>query len=339
MTRTARVAQAVTTVGNMGPRASKSSRGLAPVGEREFLARLRRRLESEGAPAGEVHIGDDAAVLTSARGRALFALDVLVEGVHVDLGLGTLEDAGWKAVAVNVSDIAAMGGVPTYAVVGVAAPPGSDLDRLYHGMEQAARRYGIALVGGDLSSAEALFISVAILGETSGLAPVLRSGARPGDEIWCTGPLGSSAAGLALLRAQRGGTTGDTTRSGRLAEAYLRPTARVQEGRLAAELGATAMIDVSDGLARDAAHIAVDSGVGIALEAVPVADGATEEQALGGGEDYELVFAIEPGSSVKEAFSRAGLSVPIRLGRVVDDPSVRTLCGAPLPDVGWEHTL
>jgi thiamine-monophosphate kinase len=314
-----------------------------PGGEDELIAVLRTSLAPGGVgrPGGEVHLGDDAAVLRPARGYALFSVDVLVEGVHFDLSLGSLEDVGWKALEVNVSDIAAMGGLPTHAVCGVAARPGLALEQLFSGVRASASRHGLALVGGDLSAADRLFISVAILGETNATGPVLRSGARPGDHLWCTGPLGASAAGLERLRshATGGSSAADSGIDAELRRAYLRPEARVREGRLAAELGATAMIDVSDGLARDAGHLASESGVGLALDTVPVAPGATEEQALGGGEDYELVFAAPPEAPVEDAFGATGLRVPVLLGRCLDEATRRELRGRPLPAAGWVHEL
>lgn len=307
-------------------------------GEFEFLASLRERLPVAERP-GEVHLGDDAAVLLLEDGLALFATDVLVEGVHFDLDLGSLADAGWKAVVANVSDIAAMGGVPTHVVAGVAAPPSCDLDQLFEGLKEAAGSYGVSLVGGDLSSGPALFVSVAILGRALGTGPVLRSGAKPGDELWCTGPLGASAAGLAALvgsmrpRAEDGGPVPGVIGS------YLRPVARPSEGQLAAKLGASAMIDVSDGLARDVSHVADESGVGFELDHVPVAPGASEEEALGGGEDYELVFAIGPAVDVTGEFARAGLRRPVRIGRCTADGRRRVLRGEPLQVTGWSHQV
>lgn len=333
----------------MGENATGDRRGLSEFG---WLAHFRAGLAGgvaaiAGAAAGEVHVGDDAAVLNPAVGKALFSTDVAVEGVHFDLELGSVFDAGWKVVVANVSDIAAMGGVPAHAVVGVAAPPGTDLGGLFDGVRAAADEYGVALVGGDLSSAPRLFLSVAILGDSGELAPVLRSGARPGDELWCTGPLGASAAGLAWLQARRqgaaataAGAAGAATAAAEvLAQAYLHPIARPSEGRVAAELGATAMIDVSDGLSSDVSHIASESGVGIELDEVPVAPGATEQQALGGGEDYELVFAAPPGARVVEAFTEAGLRAPIRIGHCVVEPVTRALRGETLAITGWEHDL
>jgi thiamine-monophosphate kinase len=315
-----------------------------PAGEFEVIARIQQRLRGEGgsdaalrAPeAGEVFSGDDTAVVSPGPSdRLLLAIDLVVEDVHVDLALASLADMGWKAVSVNASDIAAMGGRPLHVVVGVAAPPSTDLDAITDGMVEACAAYGIALVGGDLTGGRNVVISVAITGTCDGRPPVLRSGARPGDVIWVTGPLGASAAGLALLQGPGGlDSAGDT--DARVA-AYRRPVARVAEGIAAATAGATAMIDVSDGLSRDLDHIARQSGVGIRLESLPVVEGATAAEALGGGEDYELVFTASVDAGVAEAFRAAGLRAPIEIGTCSDDGEERTLQGQPLAVTGWEH--
>lgn len=266
------------------------------TGEFAFIERLRARFP---------RIGDDCAVVDG----MLLATDMVVEGVDVPAGVAG--DPGWarslgrKAVTANVSDVAAMGGRPRYLLVAVAAPVGADLGALVDGVAEEAASYGCEVAGGDLSAtAGPVVVAVAVTGEVPGGGePVRRSGARPGDTVYVTGPLGAAAA--------------SGYRSwGR---------ARVAEGEAARLAGATAMIDVSDGLAADLGHLATASGVGFALDEVPVAPGATLDQALHGGDDYELVFTGPPG-------------LPgIRIGTVVADPAVRTLAGRPLPAGGWEH--
>lgn len=304
------------------------------------LARLRQRLADPRAfrglrspQPGEVFAGDDAAVLAPPTGHLLFATDLVVEGVHFDLRFGSLEDAGWKAVSVNVSDIAAMGGEPLHVVAGVSAAPGTDLDALGTGLAQACGAYSLGLVGGDLTSGASLMIAVAVTGRCDKGRAVLRSGASPGDAIFLTGALGSSSAGLVLLGSGVEPTTGDPS-----VQAYRRPVARVSEGRLAARLGATAMIDISDGLTADLDHIATESVVGLRLDTVPVAAGATLDDALGGGEDYELAFTV-PAQHVDivGAFTAEGLRPPIRIGTCVADASERSLGGRKLRIVGWSH--
>jgi len=260
-----------------------------------LIERLRQRF------AG---IGDDAAVVDPPDGPLLLAADTVVAGVHTPPGT-PLEDIGWKAVVVNVSDIAAMGGRPLHLLVTVAAPPGADLDRLFDGVGEAARAYVCPVVGGDLTTSEALVVTVAVTGTVDG-TPVTRAGASPGDAVYVTGPLGAAAA------------SGWTRR----------PVALVAQGVDARGAGATAMIDVSDGLVADLGHIADESGVGLALDEVPVAPGATLDQALTGGDDYELAFTA-PGPR---------LPVGFRIGVCTADPAERTLAGQPLPAAGgWEH--
>lgn len=298
------------------------------TGEFTALARLASRLGGPERP--EVGIGDDAAVLRAPPGGwMLLAADAVVAGVHADLALVGLDDMGWKAVAANVSDVAAMGGSPSYLLVTVAGPAGTDLDLLYEGIAEAARTWVCPVVGGDLANAVDLVVSVTIVGSLPG-APILRSGARPGDGIWVTGPLGLAAAGLRILKTVGKGATGVAV------EAHRRPRPSVAAGLAARAAGATAMIDVSDGLAADLGHLATASGVGVELDSVPVAEPATEEEALTGGEDYVLVFTTPDDDRVRLAFP--GMAPPVRIGTCVSDPAVRRLGGRPLPsNGGWEH--
>jgi thiamine-monophosphate kinase len=269
----------------------------------------------------------------------------VVAGVHADLDLVGLDDVGWKALAVNVSDLAAMGGRPLHALVTVSGPLGElDFDALFDGLLAAAEAYQCPIVGGDISTAPTLVVTVAVTGTVDGAAPVLRSGARPGDLLFVTGPLGSSAAGLALLRAGRAGEAPD------LALAHCRPRARVAEGRAASTAGATAMIDVSDGLATDLRHLADASRVGVVLDRVPIAVGVTRalgsdsdggaglDAALGGGEDYELLFAAPDAGRVELVFAATGLALPLQIGECTADAAERRLGEDPLPERGWEHT-
>lgn len=259
--------------------------------EFDVIARLRSRFP---------RIGDDCAFVDG----LLLASDAVVG--NVDFSAATpLVDVGWKAVTVNVSDVAAMGGQPNYLLVSVAAPSGTDLDALADGIAEAAAFYGCEVVGGDLSTIDGpLVVSIAVVGAVE--SPVTRGGARPSDDIFVTGPLGASAA------------SGWTVRR----------VAAVEQGQAARAAGATAMIDVSDGLAADLHHLADESEVGFAIDDVPVAEGATLEQALFGGDDYELVFTASLG---------AADGIGTRIGVCVADPSVRTFRGEPLERRGWEH--
>ncbi len=290
--------------GSGSVRASGRPVTLQHLGELGLIRRIRDRA-ARGAQTGvRTGIGDDTAVLAVTPGASLLATtDLVVEDVHFRRATASPADIGWKAMMVNVSDIAAMGGEPRYALVGLAVPgttPPDDIDAFYEGMHDAAARHGVAIVGGDTSaSPRGWCIDVTLLGEHTG-TPRLRSAARPGDAIAVTGSLGHSAAGLALLEAGAAELPAETSRD--LVRAHLRPRARVDEGRwLGRAPGVHAMMDVSDGIATDLGHICRESGVGarVRLDRLPVSAGVREAaRALGrdaadwaaaGGEDYELL--------------------------------------------------
>jgi len=332
-----------------------STDGPEATGEDEFVLveRLRRRFATGSgilAP-GDLGIGDDAAAVTPARpGRMVLATDLVVEGVHVDLAVSTPADVGWKALMVTVSDLAAMGAQADYVLLSVAAPPGFPVAGLADGVAEAADACGCAVVGGDLSGAPVVVVSVAAVGSVpDDGAPLLRrDGARPGDQLFVTGPLGGSAAGLRRLVAGRADADarpmGDAPTDDRAAEsvrAHRRPVARLAEGDTARRAGAHAAIDVSDGLVADVVHLAEASGVGIALvvgdEAVAV--GATRDEALTGGEDYELVLATSDADALLVAFAAAGLRPPIPIGSCTARVGTRTLDGGDLPQGGWRHSF
>jgi len=375
--------------------AATSSAGPADGGEFQVIATLRARFEAAAgrtAPAGELWIGDDAALVTDSGGAPLLlATDLVVAGVHVDLDLCTVADLGFKAVMVTISDLAAMGAMPDYLLVSVAAPPGTDLDLLASGVAEAATDVGSVVVGGDLSTAPVVMVSVAVAGSmrdgevtrggqgigggqstgadrgtSAGLsigasqsrrsAPgqgrgsgggaavggstpgaLTRSGARAGDSLFVTGPLGASAAGLRILRTGtvapgKAGGNADDGLLRPLVRAHRRPVARLAEGHVARLAGATAAIDISDGLAADVRHLADASRVGIALDLVPVAPGASDDEALGGGEDYELLVATRDPDGLVRAFEAGGLRKPIAIGVCTADPEERMLAGSDLPD-------
>ena len=329
-----------------GPNSADTERGPSgrpPGGEFAAISQLASGLKAVlgGPPGGETWIGDDAAVLAPPAGQLLLTTDVSVAGVHADLSLVSIADLGWRALAASVSDIAAMGGRPRHAVVAVAGPPDTDLAGLYDGLAAAAAAWACPVVGGDLSAADRLSVAVAVTGDVPD-APgaVLRSGARPGERIFVTGPLGAAAAGLRLLRggARRPSAIGARGKeAAALLDAYRRPQARPAEGAAARRAGATAMVDVSDGLVADLGHVADASGVGFRLDDVPVHPGAQLEDALGGGEDYELVVVAPDAAALTGSFERAGLRPPRPIGQCVEDPAERTLRGQRLLQVGWTH--
>jgi len=283
---------------------------------------------------------DDAAVLQLPAGCPLVAsVDSVVEGVHFDLALCGPGDVGWKALMGALSDLAAMGATPLGALVALCVPGGAGDGELalgvMAGVAEASAAAGCPVVGGDVSESTVLTVAVTVLGTIPDGGPpaVGRSGALAGDVLLVTGPCGASAAGLRELRAGReGGATG---------AAYRRPVARLRDGAVARVGGVHAMIDVSDGLALDLHRLADASGVGFVLDRVPVASGASEDEALAGGEDYELVLAMNDsaGTVLSEAFVDGGSRLPIRIGTVVDDPQVRLLSGEALPRLGWQHRL
>ena len=303
---------------------------------------------SGGLAPGDLGIGDDAAAVTlPGLGRVVMATDLVVAGVHVDLAVSTPEDIGWKALMVTVSDLAAMGCAPSHVLLSVAAPAGFPVERLGDGVAQAAESTGCTVVGGDLSSSTLLVVSVVAVGPADDdVRPLLsRSGARPGDLLFVTGPVGASAAGLRLLKDPVfDGTEGEALPPDHgsphpLATAHRRPVARIREGMVARAAGVTACIDVSDGLLADVNHVADASAVGLDLVvgAPVVAEGATRHEAVGGGEDYELVVATSDPHGLAAAFEEAGLRLPLAIGRCTDAGAGRWLDGGPLPAGGWRH--
>ncbi len=314
----------------MSPSADFPSAGESTRGEDDIIKRIAAILGRGPIPRGERHIGDDAAVLTPFVGQALVSTDVAVLGVHLDGSLFPLEDLGFKAVAAAVSDLAAMGGRPKGAVIAVSSPPGTDLEELHRGIGDAAVITGCPIVGGDLTSSRDVSVAVTVFGECPGKDAVLRSGARPGEKILVTGPLGRSAAGLRRRRA--GASLTDE-----LVVAHRRPWPRLAEGIAARGAGASAMMDLSDGLGLDLHRLADASHVGFVLDHVPVAEGATEEEAIGGGEDYELLIVTPNVERLRMIFADRGLRQPIQIGWTVENVTERTLGGEPFQRRGWQH--
>jgi thiamine-monophosphate kinase len=237
--------------------------------------------------------GDDCAVLRAGSQRLLFTVDALVEGVHFRRGWLTPRQLGRKAFLVNASDVAAMGGAPRWCVVNIAAPPhtaAADIAAISRGVAAAARDNGASLVGGNLSRARQLAVTVALLGDAPP-RPITRSAARPGDLLYVTGRLGEAALGLRALRADRG-VRGPAVRRFREPPARWRAAAR-----LARSGAVSAMIDVSDGLVQDLGHLCAASRVGARIAVARLPSSARVRRAgialaLAGGEDYELLCAV-----------------------------------------------
>lgn len=322
------------------------------MSEEEILAQVFPLL-----PAGAATLvgpGDDAAVVAAPDSRVVISTDVLVEGRHFRRGWSGGRDVGRRAAAQNLADVAAMGARPTALVVALVVPahlPLSWVTDLARGLADACAPHGVGVVGGDLSGGEHVVVAVTVHGDLGGRRPVLRSGARPGDDVVHVGTLGWSAAGLALLEAQGEGAPGDGTQVpdgvAHLVEAFRAPDPPLEAGPAAARAGATAMLDVSDGLLRDAGRLARASGVvldlardGLEPSLAALAPAATRlgrdpwAWLLTGGEDHGLLATLPSGSAVPVGFRRIGrvhaATRSVHPGVLVDGDHV---AGAP----GWDH--
>lgn len=330
---------------------------LGEIGESGLIARWTRNL----ALPGDVlcGVGDDAAVLQAPDGKPLlFTTDMLVEGVHFRPDLVPYNDLGYKSLAVNVSDIAAMGGTPLWAVVSLGLAPGTaveDLDVFWAGLTEAADAFGVAIVGGDtVRSPHDLVINIALLGRGEPGRVLYRSGARPGDAVFVTGSIGKAAAGLHLLTEPVPSCSPGTAAA--LVSAHRRPVPRVAAGRALADAGVvTSLADLSDGLAVDLGRICAAGGTGAMIRAadIPIASevrtlsrltGADPlDWALYGGEDYELVGTVLPADLSQVGRTLAALGLPVTVVGEIRPPEDGLLLrdGAgrerPLPPRGWHH--
>jgi thiamine-monophosphate kinase len=320
-------------------------------------------------------IGDDAAVLRAPDGRVVATTDLLIEGRHFRRDWSAAYDIGCKAAARSLIDIAAMGAVPTALLVAFATPgdlPIAWAKELTRGIAAECARAGAAVAGGDVSSADAVMLAVTALGNLAGQDPVTRSGARPGDLLALAGILGSSAAGLAILEAGLAGTAGQAAAGqaaagqaaagqaaagqaaaaqaaaaglDELVAAHRRPRPPYAAGPEAARLGATSMIDISDGLVADLGHVASASGVLIAVDTVLLPDNPALRAAakalggadwlawvLAGGEDHALAATFAAGTAVPAGWSVIG-EVSSGSGVLVDGRNVGGAGGLR----GWEH--
>jgi len=326
---------------------------ISSLGEFGLIEQI-RRTAARDAKRVRIGIGDDAAALVLSPSSALLATtDMLLEGVHFDLATTDLFSLGWKSAAVNLSDIAAMGGTPRFCLTALGIPSPltvEDIRVFYQGVNACLKKFGAVLVGGDTCrSRTGLVISVSMLGEMDKKQVITRSGARPGDLIFVTGTLGDSSAGLEVLQRKAGGR-GQGTEVRKLIEKHLRPVPLIVEGRKIAASGiASAMIDVSDGLSSDLGHICEESGVGAEIVAANIPLGAgvmslkTLERpalayALSGGEDYELLFTVPPDKLRKFRSLRLGAS---EIGVITRGRSMSIVGGdgrkALLPASGYDH--
>jgi len=339
---------------------------LSRIGEFGLIDRLQKLLPAFGQPV-VVGPGDDAAAVRPAAGTlTLLTADVLVEHVHFDRGIHDYEDIGWRAMAANISDIAAMGGRPGHALVSICLPDDvtvEQVEEIYRGMAGVAGECGCDIIGGDtVASPRDLVVSVALTGEVAEEHMVTRKGARVGDRIAVTGQLGGSQAGLAMLRLLHEKTldTGalpPAERWDRIRRRHLRPHPRLRAAQELVRTGCVhSMIDVSDGLAGDLKHITDRSGVGaqIEREKIPIDDqtrwaaeylGTTAlALALSGGEDFELLFTVAADAApgvLDQAARKAGLNVTL-IGRVQPRKQGLTILGPsgeekPLIIGGFNH--
>jgi thiamine-monophosphate kinase len=333
------------------PGASAAPESVADLGEWGLIAALAARMPA--GPHTPVGIGDDAAVVDAPSGSVVATVDLVLEGRHFLRSWSSAYDVGVKGAARSLADIAAMGAVPTALLVALAAPsalPASWALELADGLAFEAARAGAGVVGGDTARADSVVLSVTGLGDLGGRPPVRRSGASPGDVVAVAGPLGHSAAGYALL-------TADITACQELLAAHRRPAPPYEAGPEAALLGATAMIDVSDGLVADLGHVAEASGVLVAIESSrlalgdPLAEAAALvwaagsassrtdpagspaslalQWALTGGEDHSLMATFPPAVTLPPRWRVIG-SVQAGSGVTVDGQPYRG-------SGGWEH--
>ena len=298
-----------------------------------------------------IGIGDDAAAWHSDASVQLATIDSMVQGVHFSLDTVTWKELGWKSLAINLSDIAAMGGVPRYALVALALPEDAEVDDvagLYEGMIGLAGQFRVAIIGGNVSRSPVVSVTITVLGNSLNNEILKRSTARPGDTIAITGYPGSAAAGLEMLthKLQFGAESATYLRS-----AFMRPKPRITEGQLLLKLGITTTIDTSDGLLADLRHVCEASGVGarVNIARLPIHPAVsnnfgerTRELALSGGEDYELLFT---GSAEIIERVKAEMEYPVTaIGEITaGEPGKISLLdadGRPVKidkTTGWEH--
>ena len=319
--------------------------------EDALVASIRERLRGVPAERVLVGIGDDAAVWQPAHGnRAVITTDALVEGVHFTRDAMSARDAGHRALAANLSDVAAMGARPVLATIALGFPPETNpawLLEAYDGIAALAKRVRCAIAGGDLTRAAAIVFAITVVGEVRASNLKTRGGARPGDIVAATGPLGASRAGL--LIAGRPELAAEPELAGAL-EAYRRPEPRLREGRwLAGSRHVRAMMDTSDGLSTDLGRLCAASGVGATIETVPVHDAArrvaartgddAERWALDGGEDFELLISVEKrafGHLAARFRAHTGREL-LRVGTVTAGSGVRLADGTAVAAGGWDH--
>ena len=325
---------------------------VSELDERQLLARIRDRLLRLGRPSSRlvIGIGDDAAVVAPTRNaQTVLTTDAQVEGVHFERGFSTPAEIGYRALAVNLSDLAAMGASPRWALLSLVLPDGlpvDDLDGIVGGVAESASHYGVAVIGGNLArSPGPLMVDMTAVGEVRPRRALTRSGGRAGDELYVSGTVGAAAAGLEMLQATRSERRGNGQDGSHASPGignscvakYRRPEPRVRLGLAIAQArAARAAMDSSDGLADAVCQLAEASGCGaeIDMAALPIDPAARAwweakeievvEAALGGGDDYELLFAIPKafGGRLRQVRSRVTEPPLTRIGVLTKDPTV-----------------
>jgi thiamine-monophosphate kinase len=314
------------------------------ISEQDLQAAIGKVLSGAG-PEVVVGVGDDAAVVEAGAGHLVITTDVLVEGSHFQRANTSARDLGYKAIVVNVSDIAAMAASPRYAVCALTLSDGVDAAwtmELFGGMREACDEYALWLVGGNLARGPEVTVAVTVTGEVARGRAMLRSGASSGERLAVTGQLGAAAAGLRV--AVTGRVSSDEDRA--LLRAHFRPVARVGEGAVLARHGASSMIDVSDGLTLDLWRVCLASSVGarLQLDRIPVAPGATRDEAIGGGEDYELLATLPDADAVEAAREELRDTFGVALSDIGETTDVATIvlvsgdgAARSLEPRGWDH--
>lgn len=327
------------------------------IGEAGIIERVQEKYSKVLSPFVKKGIGDDCAVLETPEDTlVLVTTDTLFEGVHFTAKTLSAEDLGWKSLAVNISDIAAMGGTPTAAFLSMAISQDTEVvfvESFLAGFNALAKETSVVLAGGDtVQSPSAAVITITLVGHCRKGRVVYRSGAQVGDDIWVTGPLGNAGAGLFLLLGEDPSDHGGYES---LVEAHKRPKPRLDAGKALGEKRlATAMIDVSDGIAKDLCHICHESHIGALLQgsSIPMSEQIVRlaaqkdkdpmDWALNSGEDYELLFTASANNRKPvEALTRAILGIPaVRIGTIINGGGVKiqTATGvSDLPSGGYSH--
>lgn len=326
------------------------------LGEVELIKRIAQWVKTKDKDV-ILSIGDDAAVLSLSQDKhSIVTVDTLIEDIHFTTQTISPFDLGYKAIVVNVSDVAAMAGLPRFALICLGIPQGTEVgyvEEVYRGINQASKDYDLTVIGGDTTKSNQLTLAITIIGQVEPELLRRRGDARVGERIYVTGELGGSKAGLELIL--KADAAIDETSSSALKKAHYRPQARVLEARIASRNGAKALEDISDGLASEIFHICEQSQVGakIVSEQIPLAAGVREvaelykedalDYAFFGGEDYELVFTAlrDRGEEIRDKIVTETGTKVTDVGEIVSSSNGVVIESSgetnPLTQKGYEH--